>query len=184
MRLEDVLSVVHHETSPTRRNDEVFAVNPLGKVPVLICDDGTVLFDSNVICEYLDSQHDGTRLIPAAPEARYHALKLQALAQGIADAGIAARWESVRRPAPLRWSAMHAAQVEKIAAACSFLEREVGDGAAPDIGDIALVTALSWVEFRDVYDFLRGRPRLAHWYEMMCHRPSMRATALSGDTQD
>ena len=198
--LQESLTVVHHETSPTRRNDAVFALNPLGKVPVLICDDGPVLFDSNVICEYLDGLHTGPVLIPTQREPRYRALKMQALAQGIADAGIAARWESERRPAQLRWPSMHDGQVEKLAAACDYLERELerledgggalvsGVGAAgawrPDIGDIALVTALSWVEFRRVYDFARGRPRLARWYGALCARPSMVATRLEGQTHD
>ncbi|MBS0420565.1 MAG: glutathione S-transferase family protein [Proteobacteria bacterium] len=182
--LQESLTVVHHETSPTRRNEGVFALNPLGKVPVLICDDGTVLFDSNVICEYLDGLHEGTPLIPSQPAPRYHALKMQALAQGIADAGIAARWESERRPAELRWPSMHDGQVEKVATACDYLERELGDAQHPHIGDIALVTALSWVEFRRVYDFARGRPRLARWYAALCARPSMLATRLEGQTQD
>jgi len=218
MGLQDELIVIHHETSPTRRNEAVFALNPLGKVPVLVCDDGAVLFDSNVICEYLDR---GGRVIPADPQLRFRALTLQALAQGIADAGIAARWEAERRPAHLRWPQMHAGQIEKIAAGCDFLEREVaarrdagghagadtargaaggarpsapdvggraagphGGAPPPDIGDIALVTALSWIEFRGVYPFLDGRPHLAAWYRALCARPSMLATALEGQTQD
>jgi glutathione S-transferase len=195
MGLQQRLSVVHHETSPTRRNEAVWALNPLGKVPVLICDDGAVLFDSNVICEYLDGMHPNAKLIPAEPGARFRALKMQALAQGIADAGIAARWEAVRRPAQLRWPAMHDAQVEKIAQPCDFLEREIdqpdrhgsglrGAAGEPDIGDIALATALSWLEFRAIYPFLSGRPRLAAWYGALCSRPSMLATALTGETQD
>src|SRR3569833_70514 len=119
------LAVIHNETSPTRRNPEVFALNPLGKVPVLICDDGTVLFDSNVICEYLDGLHEGPRLIPSQPQLRFRALRMQALAQGIADAGITARWESERRPAELRWPVMHDGQIQKVAAACDFLEQEL-----------------------------------------------------------
>ncbi|HEY2399497.1 MAG TPA: glutathione S-transferase C-terminal domain-containing protein, partial [Steroidobacteraceae bacterium] len=129
-------------------------------------------------------------------------LKMQALAQGIADAGITARWESERRPTELRWPAMHDGQVAKIAAACDFLEQELdtrytGTSATtaaaardapaegrPDIGDIALVTTLSWVEFRRVYDFLTGRPRLARWYAALCARPSMQATTLEGQTHD
>jgi len=182
--LQESLTVVHHETSPTRRNEDVFALNPLGKVPVLICDDGTVLFDSNVICEYLDGLHAGPALIPSQPEPRYRALKMQALAQGIADAGIAARWDSERRPAELRWPSMHDGQVQKVATACDYLERELGDAQHPDIGDIALVTALSWVEFRQVYDFARGRPRLARWYAALSARPSMVATRLAGQTHD
>jgi glutathione S-transferase len=184
MGLQHRLCVIHHETSPTRRNEEVSALNPLGKVPVLIRDDGAVLFDSNVICEYLDGMHPNARLIPGEPGARFHALKMQALAQGIADAGIAARWEAARRPARLRWPTMHDAQVRKIALACDFLERERGRHQTPDIGDIALVTALSWVEFRGIYAFLCGRPRLAAWYDALCARPSMLATALAGETQD
>jgi glutathione S-transferase len=219
MGLHRSLEVVHHETSPTRRNEEVFALNPLGKVPVLICDDGTVLFDSNVICEYLDGLHPGPRLIPSHPQLRYRALRMQALAQGIADAGITARWESERRPAELRWPVMHDGQIQKIAAACDFVEQELAarhtgaptpsgvtaadhvtaastgvaasrDGAGtdtnrrPNIGDIALATALSWIEFRRVYDFLTGRPCLARWYSELCARPSMRATTLEGQTHD
>jgi glutathione S-transferase len=185
MGLQHRISVVHHETSPTRRNEEVFAVNPLGKVPVLICDDGTVLFDSNVICEYLDGLHPGDKPIPVDTSERFRALKMQALAQGIADAGIAARWEIERRPAALRWSTMRDAQTCKIAQTCDFLDRELeARDRAPDIGDIALATALSWIEFREVYPFRQGRPRLAHWYDTLSYRPSMRATALAGDTHD
>ena len=209
--LQDRLTVIHHETSPTRRNEDVFALNPLGKVPVLICDDSTVLFDSNVICEYLDGMHANARVIPVEPRLRFKALKMQALAQGIADAGIAARWEAQRRPDHLRWPTMHDAQVQKIAAACDFLEGELGsrrgederDGfdsggvgggginaaaidLSPgiDIGEVALATALSWIEFRSVYAFLPGHPRLAAWYESLCARPSMLATALEGQTHD
>jgi glutathione S-transferase len=184
MGLHESLTVIHHETSPTRRNEEVFALNPLGKVPVLICDDGTVLFDSNVICEYLDGLHDRQPLIPAQPHMRLRALKMQALAQGIADAGITARWESERRPADLRWLAMHDGQVQKIAAACDYLEQELPDEIRPDIGDLALVTALSWVEFRRVYNFLDARPRLSQWYAALCARPSMLSTTLEGQTHD
>jgi glutathione S-transferase len=134
MGLQQRLCVVHHETSPTRRNEEVFALNPLGKVPVLICDDGAVLFDSNVICEYLDGLHANAPLIPAEPRLRWHALKMQALAQGMADAGIAARWEAARRPAQLRWPAMHDGQIQKIAQACDLLEREIGGRGCPGVG--------------------------------------------------
>jgi glutathione S-transferase len=244
MELHEAVAVIHHETSPTRRNAEVFALNPLGKVPVLICDDGTVLFDSNVICEYLDGLHPGPRLLPSQPSLRFRALKMQALAQGIADAGIAARWERERRPTELRWPTMHDGQIQKIAAACDFLEQELDarttaasatntassatttgpsatttgpsattaarsattaarsattaavaadDGRSaeatpanrrPDIGDIALATALSWVEFRRVYDFLTGRPSVARWYARISARPSMLATTLQGQTHD
>jgi glutathione S-transferase len=186
--LQQRIEVIHHETSPTRRNDEVFALNPLGKVPVLIVDDGLALFDSSVICEYLDGLHAGAKLIPQEHGARFRALRRQALAQGMADAGIAARWEAERRPAPSRWPPMLQGQLDKIAAACDFLEQEIGDApraeTLPDVGDIALATALSWIAFRDVYPFADGRPRLAAWYARFGQRPSMQATTLAGDTRD
>lgn len=181
--LANRIEIIHHETSPTWRNDDVFTLNPLGKVPVLITD-GQVLFDSNVICEYLDGLHGGPKLVPREPAERYRALCLQALAQGIADAGIAVRWETERRPEPLRWSTMRDGQLEKVVAACDYLETEISVGLAPDIGAIALATALSWIEFRNVYAFQSGRPRLASWYADFSARASMRATALHGDTQD
>lgn len=182
--LGERLEVVHYETSPVHRNPELFALNPLGKVPVLLADDGTVLFDSDVICEYFDSLLDSPRLIPVEPRAHYRTLRWQALAQGIADAGIAVRWETERRPEPLRWSRMRDGQLEKIAAACDFLEQEIHTLTAPDLGAIALATALSWIDFRNVYPFQAGRPRLASWYAQFSTRASMLATALSGATRD
>ena len=186
--LQHRIEVVHHDTSPIRRNDEVFALNPLGKVPVLIVDDGPALFDSSVICEYLDGLHGGVRLIPVEHAARFRALRRQALALGMADAGIAARWEAERRPEASRWPPMLQGQLEKLAAACDLLEQELGDAppaeAVPDIGDIALATTLSWIAFRHVYPFADGRPRLSAWYARFSQRPSMLATTLSGDTRD
>jgi hypothetical protein len=79
---------------------------------------------------------------------------------------------------------MHAAQIGKIAAACDFLERDGNTCQAPDLGAIAVATALSWIEFRDVYPFRAGRPRLSGWYDSFSSRPSMLATALSGETHD
>jgi glutathione S-transferase len=154
--LADRIEVIHHETSPVVRNSEVFALNPLGKVPVLICDDGTVLFESGVICEYLDDLHDGRRLFPSVPALRFRALLHQAIALGLADAGIAVRWESKRRPPALRWPPLVEGQLLKVMAACDYLETRLADNQPVDIGDIALGTALSWIAFRQVHDFESG----------------------------
>lgn len=182
--LADRIEVIHHETSPVEQNPEVFALNPLGKVPVLICDDGTALFDSSVICEYLDSLHDGRKLFPSTPALRFRALLHQAVALGLADAGIAVRWESKRRPEALRWPPLLEGQLLKVIAACDYLEAHLVDHQTVDVGDIALATALSWIEFRQIHDFEAERPRLSAWYRRFCARPSMRATPLSGDTID
>jgi glutathione S-transferase len=191
MGLADRLEVIHHETSPTWRNEEVFALNPLGKVPVLVLDDGRAVFDSDVICEYLDGLHQAPRLIPAEGWPRLFALRLAALAQGLSDAGIAVRHETDRRPEPYRYPAMRDGQIEKLVAGYDFIERE-GVVAGPDpwaiapvcIGQVALATALSWLEFRGLPAFEPGRPNLSAWYRGFLDRPSMRATPLTGDTVD
>ena len=178
------LDVVHHETSPTLRNDTVFLVNPLGKVPVLICEDGLNLFDSSVICEYLDGQHTGRRFVPVQGRERLLALRLQAIAQGIADAGILVRWDTERRPVELRWKTYADGQIQKLVESFDFIESEVDLQAPPDIGQVALATALSWIDFRKVASFREGRPKLAAWYDAFSARPSMLATDYSGDTHD
>jgi glutathione S-transferase len=178
------IEVVHHETSPTRRNEHVFAENPLGKVPVLIRPGLPPLFDSDVICAYLDTLHSGRKLIPEQGEARWHALRLQAVAQGLADAGIQVRWETVRRPAQLRYPPLREGYVEKLIAGYDWLERELDVDAPVHVGHVALATALDWLEFRELPGFRAGRPRLAGWFETFAQRPSMRATPLSGETQD
>jgi glutathione S-transferase len=180
----DRVEVIHHETSPTRRNEDVYALNPLGKVPVLINGDGLALFDSVVIADYLSTLPGGGMLIPATGKARWETLRLQTAAQGISDSGIVVRWETERRPEPVRWAIMRDAQLQKIIAACDFAEKEAVLEGLPLIGEIALATTLSWIEFRNIYPFAEGRPRLAAWYAQYCQRPSMQATAFSGETHD
>lgn len=178
------IEVVHHETSPTLRNEIVFAQNPLGKVPVLIRSGASPLFDSDVICAYLDTLHDGRPLVPREGEARWQALRVQAVAQGLADAGIAVRWETVRRPESLRYPALRDGHTEKLIAAYDWLERELDVDAPVHVGHVAVATALSWIEFRELTDFRERRPRLTAWFDAFDARPSMRATPLSGETHD
>jgi glutathione S-transferase len=181
--LADRIEVVHHETSPLRRNEEVFAANPLGKVPVLLRPELPALFDSDVICAYLDTLQQGRKLIPADGEARWRALQLQAVAQGLSEAGIAIRWETQRRPKELRYPPLRDGYVEKLLASYDWLERELDADASPNIGHIALATALSWLEFRELPTF-RPRPRLTQWFESFAARGSMKATPLWGQTHD
>jgi len=177
------LDVVHQETSPTRRNDAVYRLNPLGKVPVLILDDGTALFDSAVICDYLDSLHDGARLVPAQGPERWQALRLAALAGGISDAGILLRWETERRPPALRYPALAEGHAGKLREAYAFLEDSAALEGPTTIGHIALATALDWIVFRGLPGFDRHE-RLRDWYRSFIARPSMQATAYTGRTHD
>lgn len=177
------IEVVHQETSPTNRNALVFAENPLGKVPVLVRPGLPPIFDSDVICAYLDTLHDGPRLIPAQGEARWLALRVQAVAQGIADAGIAVRWETVRRPEALRYPPLRDGHIDKLAASYDWLERELDIDSQLHVGHIAVATTLDWLEFRGLPSF-RDRTRLASWFDAWASRPSMLATPLSGQTHD
>lgn len=182
--IADRIEVVHHETSPTLRNEEVYAANPLGKVPVLLRPGLPALFDSDVICAYLDTLHEGPRLIPDQGEARWQALRLQSIAQGLGDAGIKVRWETVRRPQALRYPALREGYTGKLVASYDWLESELDTDGPIHVGHIALATVLGWLEFRALPDFRAGRPRLSGWFDAFQARPSMRATPLSGETHD
>lgn len=182
--IADRLDIIDHETSPTNRNAAVFAVNPLGKVPVLITPEAGAVFDSLVICDYLDGLHAGRKLIPAAGAERWQGLRLHAVAQGLCDAGIALRWETLRRPEALRYPPLQEGQTAKLVESYDLLERQGPFDGPVDIGQIGLATALAWLEFRALPDFRAKRPRLTRWYEEFSHRSSMRATAYHGETQD
>jgi len=167
-------------TSPTAPDDSLLAANPLAKLPALVLDDGGTLYDSRVICEYLDGLHGRPRFLPEAGPARWSVLRRQALADGLLDAGILVRYEHVLRPEALRWSSWTAAQALKVTHALDALEAEAraprGD-AAVDLGDIATGCALGWLEFRNPLPDVRvRRPALFAWYDAFRERPSMRAT--------
>jgi glutathione S-transferase len=178
------LEVVHQETSPTVRNAEVFAENPLGKVPVLLRPNASAIFDSDVICAFLDTLHGGRKLIPAGGEERWHALRLQAVAQGMCEAGILVRWETVRRPENLRYAALRDGHTHKLTTSFDWLECNLDPASDVHVGHIAVATALAWLEFRELPGFRAGRPRLVEWFDRFEKRASMQATPLSGETVD
>jgi glutathione S-transferase len=152
--------------------------NPLGKVPVLTTDDGLHLFDSRVICEYLDSLHDGHKLFPATTPARWRTLRLMALADGILDASVLRRSETLR-PAKEQSQAWIARQKEKEQRGLDMLEREVPRfHPQVTIGQISVGSCLGWLDFRwgTADDWRIGRSLLADWYSMFMIRPSMVAT--------
>lgn len=151
--------------------------NPLGKVPTLILEDGTQIYDSPVICEYLDSLHGGMKIIPAAGAARWTALRRQALADGVMDAGMLRLMEG-RRPANEQSPGWIEKQKGVVARGLGALEKEIDDfGEAVDIGQITLAAALGWLNLRFAADDVLGsRPKMKAWYETFSKRPSMVAT--------
>lgn len=167
---------------PVKPNAELARDNPLMKVPTLVTDGGEALFDSRVICEYLDSLHDGRKLVPASGGERWRVLRLQALGDGILDAGIITRYELAIRPQEKQWSDWIAGQTKKITQGLDLAESESAQLAGPiNLGQIAIACAIGWLEFRKpVGDIRAGRPKLFKWYDEFVKRPSMQATAPKG----
>jgi glutathione S-transferase len=177
--LIDRIETVHLRPDPLQPDATLARLNPLSKIPALVLDDGSALYDSPVICEYLDSLAGG-RLLPAVGKERWRVLRMQALADGILDAGILAFYERQMRPPALHWEPWIEGQGKKAASGLDALDAELsrdGVGAVPDVGQIAAACALGWLEFRAPFGDVRaGRPALAAWYESFSARPSMQAT--------
>jgi glutathione S-transferase len=145
---------------------ELLKFNPLSKVPTLITDDGMHLFDSPVICEYLDSVGSAPKLFPAAGPARWKALTQEALADGILDATQPRRRE-VALPQDDGRKAYIEGQQGKVARALDAFEKEADSlGALDTIGEITIGCALGYLDFRYPHEPWRpGHPKLTAWYE-------------------
>ena len=176
--LIDRLELVPVTVAPVTPNPTVAAENPLVKIPALIREDSVALYDSAVILEYLDGLHDGPKLIPAAGEARWTALQRQAAADGLLDAAILVRYETVLRPEEKRWPEWIDGQMRKLRGALAAFEVDgVTLGQSLTVGEIAIACALGWLDFRYPDENWReGRPRLADFYAKFAERPSMKAT--------
>ena len=168
-------------TNPNLSPPELLACNPLSKVPCLVTDDGVALFDSPVICEYLDSIDDALALFPAHGAARWRALKLQAMADGILDASVPRRGELLKTPDEGRvaWIARQKAAVDRT---LDMLENDPPHRMV-DIGSITVACALGYLDFRFAAENWReGHPRLAHWHAGFDRRPSVVANLPIDDS--
>jgi glutathione S-transferase len=176
-RLQEVETAV----SPVAPNSDLANANPLIKIPALILDDGTVLYDSRVICEYLDSLGSAA-LFPASGPERWNALRLQALCDGILDAAVLTRYETAVRPQELQWLDWIAGQRKKIEGGIAALEREQsGWGERFGIGQITAACACGYLDFRfPQINWRTEYPGLAKWFERACARSSVRETAPPG----
>lgn len=167
------------QTSAVGPDPSLVADNPLGKIPCLVLDDGTALYDSRVICEYLDSLHSGPCFFPPSGPARWTALRLQALADGIMDAALLARYEGFLRPEANRWPAWIDGQLDKVVRGLERIEAvELANvEGSLDIGALSVACALGYIDFRFPGLEWRGtRPGIAAWYETFASRASMQAT--------
>jgi glutathione S-transferase len=151
--------------------------NPVGKIPTLLLDDGSTLFDSPVICEYLDSLHLGERLFPTGAD-RWSALRQQALADALVDAAVLVRVER-RRPEAERSRAQLERQTGKMKRALIRMSAERATFAvSPTIGSISIAVALAYLDFRFPELVWREDAALMSWYDVFSERASMRASAF------
>ncbi len=156
-------------------NTALLKINPTGKIPTLVLDDGSVLYDSTVICEYLDSRHGGRRLFPESAPARWTALRRHALGNNLLDNLVLWRSETLR-PQPQQSPETLAAFELKVRNAVAALDGEADALAAEpvNIGHIAIACALGYIDFRYAHLAWRtGHDHLARWYDAFAQRPSM-----------
>lgn len=163
--------------SPMQDPADLHAANPLGKVPALVLADGRCIVDSPVICEFLDSLPGSPRLIPHLDAPRIDCRTREALADGISDAAFALTMERLR-PEPQRspeWNTRWTAAIRRTVA---WFEANTPDRPHPDLGDIALACALSYVDFRHgPLGWDSAAPRLRAWLTAMLARPAFTTTA-------
>jgi glutathione S-transferase len=175
--LRDRLELLPAAAHPVNRDRALVTRNPLGKIPTLVTEEGAVLYDSRVICEYLNASGDG-HLIPRQGPARWTVLVDQALADGLMDAALLARYETALRPENLRWNDWVAGQLDKVTCALAEIERRAaGLVDRVDAGTIAVGCALGYLDFRFASLAWREQcPVAAVWFEQFAQRDSMMAT--------
>ncbi|MBM3341080.1 MAG: glutathione S-transferase [Betaproteobacteria bacterium] len=171
-RVEEINTPV----SPVNPHAELAAKNPLVKTPALETDDSRVLYDSSVICDYLDTLHSGAKLIPGGA-ARWDALRLESLCDGILDAAVLCRYETAVRPEALRWNDWVNGQLTKIRNGLDALANEAPTwGNTFGIGQIGAACVCGYLDFRFADENWRSRAALAAWYESVKQRASVAAT--------
>lgn len=178
---EGAVDLIHAAGNPVDPGTMPTAQNPLGKIPTLEREDGTALYDSRVICRFLDDRGKGG-LYPAAPRL-WETLTLEATGDGILDAALLMMYEVRTRPEEMRVPEWVEAQWAKAARGLDVLEaRWISHLHGPlDIGQIAVGCALGYLDFRlGARDWREGRPDLAAWYGGFSGRASMRATVPVG----
>ena len=156
---------------------ELSKVNPLTKIPTLELEDGSTIFDSTVICEYLDTLHDGQKMIPD-DETRWNTLVTQSIGNGIMEAAVGVRYEQALRPQEHQWDVWMNGQFAKIDKALDVLETWRGARIQDmHIGSITVACALAYMDFRHGdRDWRDGRPVLTQMLDTFSRRTSMLQT--------
>ncbi|MDR6890673.1 MULTISPECIES: glutathione S-transferase N-terminal domain-containing protein [Variovorax] len=175
------LELVAATVTPTTHDAVANLHNPFGKVPTLLLEDGQVLLDSRVICDYLLDVYGSPALSPSGAE--LWAMRTRAaVAEGLMDAAMVVRYEIGLRPEAVQWKEWVAAYEKKITQALDFLERSAANVATPmpSLADIGMACALGYLDFRFAHlNWRHGRPQLTAHHEALAGRPSLIATRPS-----
>ena len=180
--LHDRIELVPVVVMPGHENKEYAAeINPLRKIPALITDAGDTVFDSTIICDYLDSQA-GNKLVPAGGEGRWRVLTQAALAQGICDAAVLIRYETWLRPEALRWDLWIDDQLDKALSGLAWFEaRPETLGGDLNLAQITLGCALGYLDFRfEDQDWRKSYPTIKGFFEALGARESFLQTDPRG----
>lgn len=177
--LADRIEIMDASANVVDPDMRIVQSNPAGKIPTMVLEDGQVLFDSRVICAYLDTLHDGKKLMPRSGAKRFEIMTLEALGDGIMDAAVNNRYETALRPPEYRWKAWSDGQMGKVMASLDQIEERWIKclGRNPNMGSIAVAAALGYLGFRyPELNWMRGRPKLTRWFRRFSERPSFQAT--------
>ncbi|WP_282607316.1 glutathione S-transferase [Pelagibius sp. Alg239-R121] len=181
--LIDELELIPIAVAPGMENkDYAQKGNPLRKIPALVRTDGSVLYDSGVICEYLDARAGGGRILPGGGEARWTMLRDHALANGICDAAVLIRYETWLRPEEFRWDAWTQDQWNKVNTGLECFEANPESCGDPNpdllnIAQIGLACALGYMDFRyDERNWRGSYPKLSGWFAEVSKRRSIAET--------
>ncbi len=167
--------------NPWDESPELLAKNPLAQVPVLVLEDGSTLFDSRVIVEFLDNVSPLSRLLPSGNRERIEVRRWEALADGVLDAGVLVRMERQRRKSE-RSQAWIDRQLRKMSAGVEMMEQDLGTGLwcagnGYSLADIALGACLGWLDFRFPEVAWRdASPNLVRHITKLSERPSFADT--------
>jgi glutathione S-transferase len=173
------------EPDLNKADDSIRIQNPLGKIPTLIMENGKALYDSPVILEYLDCLAGGGRIVPQEPGARYEALRLQALCDGILDASLLIVYEGRYRPPEMKVQSWVDRQDGKVARGLSALEAappafDGKAGALPHVGQITLACLLGYRDLRFGGTWRKEYPKLVAWLETFAAQvPAFAATTVT-----
>ena len=181
--MDEKVEKVRSVASRTQTNPDIARDSPVGRIPVMVLDEGIVLTGSFAICDYLDSQHDNRKMIPAHGVARWRELELHGVADGMLDILLNWRGETMK-PKVQRNKALCESFAARVQLCLTWLEQRTAGFKSQDygIGQITTGISLDYLDFRFAeIDWRAEHPNLREWHKVFAERPSSKATEIVND---